>query len=415
MCRAVLSIDKRFSKVLPRHPRGGPDGGRDMEALFRDDQLAFGAVGFVNQANDSATHKTKAKKKFADDLKAALNNEPKPKVFVFFTNVQFTATEKDNLVAQAKKAGLTYCDIFDRERIRLILDSTDGFAIRFQYLAIPLSDAEQRSFFARWGDDIQSVIATGFQQIEQTLARILFLQEANDTLGALTLRFELDRTYAAEEIGHFRAFCYMHLKEPKLRIFDIFFGSTDKSTRMYPPEHRRSDEPSGIKHGISSGQWESYITWDTDIGSPMPKAGGKELEKFTPVGNGSAIGLDPVSFVMATYRHDDSFIRLFPRISLRDINECWIMPVLNQSLAERIKAIHVYANGYKLMEIPQSEMQIDSSAITFEIPVEFSKEELADPWVRIRARTSSTFALSFFHQTPRRLFASEQTPDSLSK
>ena len=34
MCLAVLAIDRRFSNVKPRHPRGGPDGGRDIEAIF---------------------------------------------------------------------------------------------------------------------------------------------------------------------------------------------------------------------------------------------------------------------------------------------------------------------------------------------------------------------------------------------
>ena len=50
MCLAVLAIDKRFSDVRPRNPRGGPDGGRDIEAVFRQAQLAYAAVGFVNQA-----------------------------------------------------------------------------------------------------------------------------------------------------------------------------------------------------------------------------------------------------------------------------------------------------------------------------------------------------------------------------
>ena len=56
----------------------------------------------------------------------------------------------------------------------------DGFSIRFQYLGLPLSEEEQASFFAKWGDDIQSVISTGFQRIEKTLDRVLFLHEASD-------------------------------------------------------------------------------------------------------------------------------------------------------------------------------------------------------------------------------------------
>jgi hypothetical protein len=87
MCLAILAIDKRFTNVQPRHPRGGPDGGRDIEALFLGEQKAIGAIGFVNQANDSPEHKRKAKRKFADDLKSAATAEPALKAFVFFTNV----------------------------------------------------------------------------------------------------------------------------------------------------------------------------------------------------------------------------------------------------------------------------------------------------------------------------------------
>jgi hypothetical protein len=95
MCRAVLAIDKRFTNVTPRHPRGGPDGGRDMEAIFREEQRTYGAVGFVNQASDTEEHKKRVQRKFADDLESALNADPKPTVFVFFTNVNLTAKEKD--------------------------------------------------------------------------------------------------------------------------------------------------------------------------------------------------------------------------------------------------------------------------------------------------------------------------------
>lgn len=82
---AILALDKRFSEVRPRHPRGGPDGGRDIEANFKKDQLTFGAVGFVNGANDSDGQKQDIKKKFRDDLKAALAAMPKPQVFIFIT------------------------------------------------------------------------------------------------------------------------------------------------------------------------------------------------------------------------------------------------------------------------------------------------------------------------------------------
>ena len=87
MCRAILAIDKRFSEVRPRHPRGGPDGGRDIQAIYREEQTTFGAVGFVNQANDSEEQKRTIKKKFIDDLESASSADIEPKVFIFFTNI----------------------------------------------------------------------------------------------------------------------------------------------------------------------------------------------------------------------------------------------------------------------------------------------------------------------------------------
>lgn len=212
LCQSVLAIDKRFSDVRPRHPRGGPDQGRDIEAIYDNEFTAFGAVGFVNQANDSREQKREIQNKFRHDLSSAISAEITPHAFIFFTNINLTITEKDNLIKVAKDRGISFCEIFDRERIRITLDSPDGFSIRFQYLNIPLSTEEQASFFARWGDDIQSVITTGFQRIEKTLNRVLFFQEANNTLSQITVVAKLNKKYLSEEIGHFRLFCAFYLK-----------------------------------------------------------------------------------------------------------------------------------------------------------------------------------------------------------
>jgi hypothetical protein len=116
-------------------------------------------VGFLNQANDSDDHRKRAINKFQDDIDAALAAEPDLKVFVFLTNVNLTISEKVDMVSFARGKGISECDILDRERIRIVLDSPDGFSIRYQYLQIPLSEAEQATFFAKWGNDIQGVIS----------------------------------------------------------------------------------------------------------------------------------------------------------------------------------------------------------------------------------------------------------------
>ena len=408
MCRAILAIDNRFSDVRPRHPRGGPDGGRDIEAVYRGDQLTFGAIGFVNQANDSDEQRKKIKAKFSSDFSSALSSTIKPSAFVFFTNVNLTISEKDDLINEAKRAGILFCEVLDRERLRISLDSPDGFSIRFQYLNIPLSAEEQASFFARWGDDIQSLISTGFQRIENTLNRVLFFQEANDSLTYLTLSFELDKKYSAEEIGHFRLFCSMYLKEPKHKILSILFGSSDKSNRMRTDSALDfTEQKAGIKYGISGGQWEHYIDLE------QKDVFDEEEEKYICVGSSSSVGRDEIEFLSISYSRD-TLIRFLPCLSLRDIDEAMFLPMANKSLANKIRAIHVFSNGYKLKEISHSDFIIDDTEFEPNVPAQFSSDELEDPWVRIRpANLISAFHLQFFEETPKRMFVPDQVVNNL--
>lgn len=412
MCRSVLSLDRRFSQVTPRHPRGGPDGGRDIQAMYRDEQLAYGAVGFVNQANDSDEQKKKIKNKFSDDADSAINSDEKPSVFIFLTNLNLTVGEKEDLNASAKAKGFVFSEIMDRERIRIALDSADGFYIRFQHLNIPLSEPEQASFFAKWGDDIDSLISHGFQNINGKLDRIIFLQEAADILTSFTLSFQLKREFSADEIGHFRAFCIMHLKGPVNDVFGIYFGASDRLNRFREDiKSALEDEPSGIKHGISSGQWESYLRLEV----PDDESNDREEDddKFKLVGSGSSIGRDKIEFLSISYGHDD-FIRIFPRPRLKDFDGAMYLPVLNRSFAEKVSAIHVYANGYKIDELAFEDIKIDPSAFELKIPATFLPEEIQDEWVRVRpSNLSSSFHVSFSNRTPRRLFDSPLTDDSL--
>jgi hypothetical protein len=87
--------------------------------------------------------------------------------------------------------------------------------------------------------------------------------------------------------------------------------------------------------------------------------------------------------------------------------------VLNRGLAEKVSRIHVYANEYKLLEIPKSEVVLDDRLRPSRIPVDFSDAELRDPWVYIRPERSTLFMLRFSEQTPHRLFAPRETENSL--
>jgi hypothetical protein len=418
LCRAVLALDKRFSDVRPRHPRGGRDGGRDLDAIFGEGQVAFGAVGFVNQANDSAAQKKTIAKKFSEDLAAALAAQPKPSVFAFFTNINLTVGEKDKFKEQAQREGFAVCEIFDRERIRIALDDTNGLAARFQYLEIPLSEAEQASFFAKWGDDIQSVVATGFQRVEGTLDRLVFLNEASDVLDGIYVHFELDREYSAEEIGHFRCFCSAYLREPKYGILGLLFGSSDLSQRFQNNETRERVQRPGIAHGISGIAWEEHIDLPEELGGGGASAKTQDDQEDNPIRRvpakiSSSVGMDVIRTVSATYSHDDPLFRFRPRLRLRDIDELGWLCMLNKSLADKVVGIHIYANQYKLDEQRAGSFCIDSSAYDPPGPEYFSAAELADPWVRIRPKVASVFQLRFSEQTPARVVQARRLQPTL--
>lgn len=428
MCRGVLALDPRYTDVRPRHPSGGPDGGRDIEAVYDGNRVAYGAVGFQNGANDADEQKKRIRSKFTSDLAAALVAKSDLKAFAFLTNLHFTMGEQSEMKEEARKGGIEHCDILDRERLRIELDSPAGFFIRFQYLGIPLSEAEQASFLAHYGDRIQEVVTTGFQRIERTLNRILFFQEATDVLSGIHVRFRLKESYPASDIGHFRAFVSLYLRAITHEILSIWFGSTDIADRFRDDISDKGIQ-SGISAGIATGQWEKHVR--------LPRPGKDEEEKvdaqvpthtstdststedddgsdesLVPVGSGSSVGMNPVSAITVHYRHDDPLIRFRPRIQLRDLDDCMFMPFLNLSLAEKIDTIEVVANGYKVAHIGPEDFKIDRSSFQSEIDHAFSVEELNDPWVRIRpAEMSSAFHLRFTSKTPRRLFGYQETPD----
>lgn len=206
----------------------------------------------------------------------------------------------------------------------------------------------------------------------------------------------------------------MHLKEPKKKVLGILFGSSDKSDRMMDdnqPDGRQ--EWPGIKHGISGGQWESYFDPEGELENKDEGEDAKEDERYKQVGSSSGIGREELEFLPISY-NKDSFIRFFPTICLRDLDEASFLPILNKSLAEKVQAIHIFANGYKIQEIGPEDMRIDHSKFDPTIPVHFSNDELKDPWVRIRPSTlSSAFHFRFFKETPKRMYVPEQVQNSL--
>ncbi len=203
MCRPAF--DKRFSQVRSRNPKGGPDQGRDIEAIFDGRSLAFGAVGFIDGANDSASHRRQIKKKFRDDLASALKHRVDLDVFVFFTNVALTAADQDEMERAARELKRTLVlELFTREEIRAALNTPKGFGLRLAYLDIEMSKSEQTSFFATYGEEIQATIARKFTDLDRSMARVEFLADKHSPLTWLQVAVRLKRSCKPSDLGAFR-------------------------------------------------------------------------------------------------------------------------------------------------------------------------------------------------------------------
>jgi len=140
--------------------------------------VAFGAVGFIDGAQDTPQHRRQATNKFKEDLKSALHHVPDLDVFIFFTNVDLTPNNQTDLWAFAR--GLKHAihvELFAREQIRLVLNTPQGFGLRLQYLDIEMSKDEQASLFSAHGEEIQATLARRFTNMDAAMARIEFFAD----------------------------------------------------------------------------------------------------------------------------------------------------------------------------------------------------------------------------------------------
>lgn len=202
MCLALLSLDRSYTRIEPRRPEGGPDGGRDLQCIFEHRLKCFGAVGFKNNANDSNEQRREISKKFKDDLSAAIDADASVKAFVFFTNVDLTPAEQEGLKQHARSCGMEFVDVLYRERLRILLDSVGGYAIRLSFLDIALSDAEQKDFFSRFGDAIQDVVVGKLEAVEHRMEEILYRNWLRGRCRNIRVNVKLMKTYRVEGSNH---------------------------------------------------------------------------------------------------------------------------------------------------------------------------------------------------------------------
>ena len=379
MCLQILALDRRYTGVKPRQPKGGPDGGYDLEATFQGTQRAVGGIGFRNSASDDDDDRRWAKSKFEKDLKGAIASAGSFAVFVFMTNVRLTVTDKEALRELAQTKGVA-AEVLDRENLRLALDSSEGYATRFAFLQIPLSYEEQTSFFARWGSDLEALVTKSFGHVEARLRRLEFMHEKTAPIETLGFLFRLREPVTIADQGHIRAV---------LSLSKLFSSA---STSFHIGVGVCNNAPVRHIDGCGRGPCLHRLVWYEEATES------EQPEKI--VGSGTSTRPEPLSVVGST---GNLFFEVGEAITLNNLGDAFFAFFANESLARRIVAIEVFANEYLLWSASEPDIRIDAPNGEVSTPWKFSEEELSDSWVRIMTK-KGTPSLNFSSATPRRMW-----------
>jgi hypothetical protein len=153
-----------FGGIDPQAPLGGPDGGKDI--LCEKDGDAFVAAVYFPRGNASYSA---SKRKF-NALKTSLSHNRSG--FIFLTNQTLTIGERSELERLAAAAGKR-CLIYHRERLRIMLDSPQGYGARLRHLGVPMSNEEQAAYFAASGQSVTEALREHTRAIERLSHRVL--------------------------------------------------------------------------------------------------------------------------------------------------------------------------------------------------------------------------------------------------
>lgn len=350
MCLALLSLDTKYSNIKPRRPKGGPDGARDIEAVYEDRLQVWGGVGFRNSAKDSGEDKNWAVTKFKTDVDGALEKNPNLEGFVFFTNIDLTPSEVDGLLKYAADKGLSQVEVFYRERLRVLLDSIEGFGYRLQYLDIEMSKEEQVAFFER----SHSRFASQFEAVDKKLERIDFFNECSKEVFSASLIVEFDKMYTPYDLGHFRVMLEiinLNKNEPHPTLWlagrDAYsvFSSGETKTKLF-----------GHKMIVWSRNPDDAIQ-NTMIGGASP--GGRGFNVFSGIYNKG------------------------PYTKLTDFDRRHVSLYITNSLLDKIRGVWLVVNNFMLLGYGIDDLVPKEMSPLTDWPEELSNNEQEIPWLAL--------------------------------
>ena len=237
LCVAVLPFLGSYTSVKPRRPKGGPDGRRDIEAIFDGEYIVWGGVGFRNGGGSDRESRKEASKKYKSDLKAALKEKTDLTHFVFFTNVDLTPGQITELKQFAEEKGIAHTDVFDMNRLRSTLDSPEGLIARLQYLDIEMSKTDQLGLINKFGDELQAVFTSRIDRVDITLSRMESFLDFQKPLIRTLFLCEIKEASCSGDIENEALYIEVEGLAPgsrektdKLLIFSNATGSDSKGT-----------------------------------------------------------------------------------------------------------------------------------------------------------------------------------------
>ncbi len=415
MCLEILSVQDDYTDIRPRLPKGGPDGGRDLQGYYKENML-FGAVGFVNDATDLDQHRKQIRAKFEEDLENAIrpkkDGTTRPEAFAFFTNVGLTPGIISDLQKLAYTSGMDFCEIFDRERMRIVLDSNRGYAIRFRYLDIPLSDAEQKDFFGAWADEINSAIGSGLKGIDQTTKRIQFLLESQMLLNSLATIVKLDTSLWDACGGEFFFQTMLSLRVHSQGFIGVTYGGgTKEITESFDElNSRRKGLSRNSQYGFGfswllpeTPMYHRYVDRAEKLEHPKNAKEDERLEYIRTSFSSGVLEVDKshLNFQALSTPFLDRFQ---PTCKMIELDGCMILFECTAEIAEHIDQIIIVGGGYELLNLSKADFQtVTGSFDRLKVPIEGKQEEDSHDWVTLRpSEMSSCFSIDLMSKTPRR-------------
>ncbi|WP_155905045.1 hypothetical protein [Methylopila sp. M107] len=416
MCLEVLATLVGYSDAHARLPKGGPDGGRDLQALYNGTQC-YGAVGFVNDATDLKQHRDQISAKFSADLQRAVNAAKEEQIilacFVFFTNVGLTPSIIENMKTYAKNEGVERCEVLDRERIRFLLDSNKGYAIRFRYLDISLSDAEQKDFFYTWSDRISEMITSSISGLDSATKRIQFLLESQKIVDSLITIVRLDCSLDQASRGNFLFQTSISFQTHVDGLMAYFYGGANEpikeSLSEWEARGRNFPKNGQYEYGFAwlipgYPQYEKFIGESEGYETPINIADLNERKEFIRIKSFSGIlelQNEFLRFECVSYPFLDRF---YPSLKLIEMNSSMVLFDCNAKVAEHIRSITMYANGFEILNLKQDNWHCEPSSISrFHLPKETNSSELGAEYVTLRPSSMcSCFNIDFDDRTPKR-------------